>query len=279
MNGAKEKAIEAIRSRCMEMGMAFDDDARLETAEESLVRPLSQWPCISEELDRGGGSELKSKYGKRPKFHSLHSSAALCVNAFAAIKEQPEAVQLLGYGPFSVARFEMGLSTGISKPYLDFYLEDQDHVIGIESKYTEWLTPKVPDHDGNLTKYLNRAHALRVVPERFLSEVIEHCISVPEKLFLDVAQLIKHTLGLLARAEETGKRPVLVYVYWAPRNAVELPEYHRHLAETAHFAERITPFLQFHSLSYTELWKALETDHQYRDTVPLLRRRYDISIQ
>jgi hypothetical protein len=149
--------LNAIQSHCSEMGMVFDDDARVETAEESLVRPLPQWPLIRKELESGDGSELKSKDGKRPKFHSLYSSAALCVNAFAPIKEKPEAVQLLGYGPFSVARFEMKLKTGISTPNVDLYLEDQDDVIGIESKYTEWLTPKVPDHDGNLTKYLNRA--------------------------------------------------------------------------------------------------------------------------
>lgn len=283
MTGVQENRLstvmDAIRSHCLEMGMVFGYDARVETAVENLVRPLPQWPGIFEELDSGDGSEVQSEDGKRPKFHSLHSSAALCVNAFAPMKEKPEAVRLLGYGPFAVARFEMKLKTGISRPNLDFYLEDKDHVIGIESKYTEWLTQKLPDHGGNLTTYLNRAHALRVVPDRFLSEVIEHYVSVPEKLFLDVAQLIKHTLGLLARAEENGTEPVLVYVYWAPRNAVELSEYHRHLAEIADFKERIAPFLQFHSLSYTELWKAFEDDHQYRDTVPLLRARYEIDIQ
>lgn len=270
--------MKAIRSHCLQMGMTFDADARVETAEESLLRSSAHWPSIREELERGGGSELKRKDGKRPKFHSLHSSAALCVNAFTPFKEQPEAMHLLGYGPFSVARFEMKLKTGISRPNLDFCLEDKDHVVGIESKYTEWLSPKVPDHGTNLTTYLRRADELLVVPDGFVQEVIEHYVSVREKLFLDVAQLIKHALGLFAHAAQNDTVPVLVYVYWVPRNAPDLVEYSRHLSEIAQFGQRISPFLSFRALSYTELWEVLEDDPHYHDTVPSLRCRYVIDV-
>ena len=270
--------LNAIQAHCSEMGMRFDADARVETALENLVRPSMQWPRIRKELEAGGGGEFKSKGAKRPKFHSLHSSAALCVNAFAPYKEQPEGMHLLGYGPFSVARFEMPLKTGISKPFLDFYIEDEDHVVGIESKYTEWLTPKLPNQKENLRKYLKRAKELRVVPDRFLLELVEHYVAVQKELFLDVAQLIKHSLGLFARADEIGCSPVLVYVYWTPRNSVDLPEHHCHMADIAQFEERISPFLSFHTLSYNKLWKTLEDDRRYREVVPLLRARYDISI-
>jgi len=268
--------INAIQSHCSEMGMSFDTDARVATAMENLVCPLRQWPRIREELENGGGSELQSEGGKRPKFHSLHSSAALCVNAFAPVKEEAANVRLLGYGPFSVARFEMKLKTGISTPNLDFYLEDDDHVVGIESKYTEWLTPKLPNHDGNLTTYLNRANKLRAVPDGFVREVIGHYASVREKLFLDAAQLVKHTLGLLARAAENDTSPVLAYVYWVPGNDIDLAEHNRHVLEIADFEQRISPFLDFRALSYAELWKVLEDELYYRDTARLLRARYDI---
>lgn len=277
-NRGQDAVLKAIRSHCLQMGMTFDADARVETAEESLLRSTAHWPSIREELERGGGSELKSRGGKRPKFHSLHSSAALCVDAFAPFKEQPEAIRFLGYVPFLVARFEMKLKTGISRPNLDFYLEDKDHVIGIESKYTEWLSPKVPDHGANLTMYLHRADELLVVHDGLIQELIAYYVSEQEKLFLDVAQLIKHALGLFACAAQNDTVPVLVYVYWVPRNAPDLVEHRRHLSVIAEFGQRISPFLSFRALSYTELWEVLENDSHYRDTLPLLRKRYEIDV-
>lgn len=275
--------LSAIQTHCSKMGMSFDTDARVETATQNLVRPLSQWPRILAELESGGGGEFKVHSGRRPKFNSVHSSAALCVNAFAPFNEHPGDMQLLGYGPFSVARFEMALNTGLSKPYLDFYLEDEEHVIGLESKFTEWLSPKVPDAItdsksgvGNLTKYLRRAKDLAVLPDGYLERVIGHYVEIPDALHLDVAQLIKHTLGLLARSAAVGRKPVLVYLYWTPRNAADFAEHALHLEQITDFSKRIGPFIAFHALSYSDFWDELAGQPQYRETIPLLRDRYDI---
>lgn len=277
------KVLNAIRTRCSEMGMSFDIDARVVTATENLVRPSSQWPTILAELERGGGGEFKAHSGHRPKFHSVHSSAALCVNAFAPFKEHPGDMQLLGYGPFSVARFEMDLTTGMSKPYLDFYLEDGEHVIGIESKFTEWLSPKLPDAItdsqsgvGNLTKYLRRAKDLAVLPDGYLQRVLGHYAEIPDALHLDVAQLIKNALGLFARGATVGRKPVLVYLYWTPRNAADFAEHALHLEQIKDFSKRIGPFIAFHALSYSDFLGELVGQPQYRETIPLLRERYDI---
>jgi len=276
-------ALAAIRTHCEKSGMVVDRDGRVATASENLVRLTPEWDRIREEIERGGGSELKAKAGKRPKFHSACSSSALCVNALAPLKEHLDSMRLLGYGPFSAASFEMPLPTGMSVPYIDFYLEDAQHVIGVESKFTEWLKPKLPDAItdsksgvGNLTKYLKRAKDLAVLPDGYLERVLGHYVEIKDALHVDVAQLIKHTLGLFARGATVGRKPVLVYLYWTPRNAADFAEHALHLEQIKDFSKRIGPFIAFHALSYSDFWGELAGQPQYRETIPLLRERYDI---
>ena len=91
---------------------------------DNLLPNVTNWNIISSEIGKGQGSELKIEKNGRMKFCALHSSAALCVNNFATLKQNKDAISFLKYSNFTEAVFEKKLSTGISTPNLDFYLEN-----------------------------------------------------------------------------------------------------------------------------------------------------------
>ena len=86
------------------------------------------------------------------KFNAIHSSSALAVNNFAPFKEQFDSLSFMNYSNFIEASFEKKLPTGISTPNLDFYLETKFEIIGIEAKFTEHLSKKLPNYKENLTQ-------------------------------------------------------------------------------------------------------------------------------
>jgi hypothetical protein len=120
----------------------------------------------------------------------------------------------IGDNGFIEATFEKHLSTGISTPNLDFYLENNDVIIGVESKFTEIFLNKYPNIDNNLDSYYNRKE-LQYLPYGF-NKIIEYYINFGEKLYLDVSQLIKHSIGLIKNGD--NKRIRLLYIFWMPLN-------------------------------------------------------------
>ena len=131
-----EKAIEAHQTDYLKHKNVVD--GYLVSAKDNLIEPFPNcWEQIEREFNEGDGNELKPKEGKKPKFCAVYSSSALCVNNFVPFKEHHAELSFLNYSGFDEARFEKKLSTGISFPNLDFYLENKTTVIGIESKFTE----------------------------------------------------------------------------------------------------------------------------------------------
>lgn len=249
-----------------------------------MIAKYSNWKEIRKEIDKGQGSELKSCKGKRPKFCSLYSSTCLCVNSFAIMKSFPSKAEYLGFSNCHLLRFEEKVNTGISQPNLDVYLESSDGIIGIESKFTETLKPKLPnwknkDSIGNLTNYLNRKTEIKNIPEGFAENVIEHYIDKKEKQHVDIAQLIKHTLGMIARGKGLGiKNTQLCYIYWLPHNNNSYSLYQKHNREIEEFKAVIEPFINFTHLSYRKFWSLLECDKEYAVVIQKLRTRYEIDV-
>jgi len=275
-----------LRENCQKMGMIFDEKGYVSEPEDNLLQHFNNWIEIEKEIKKGDGRELSrnAKSGRR-SFCAIHSSACLCVNSFAQIKNNIRRFKFLKLSDFSVAIFEKKLTTGISTPNLDFYLENKTHSIGIESKFTEYLQPKLPDSlkkdnktglkYGNLTHYINRFEELSNVPSGFRESVFEYYIQKKEKLYLDVAQLIKHTLGLLNRQAETGLKAVLVYIYWEPETTAGVALYAQHRKEIEEFRTRIGTFVDFEAMSYKEFW---ETNNVAlgAEEVGKLRKRYGV---
>ena len=246
--------------------------------EDNLIQNVTNWNIIKTEIGKGQGGELKVNKNGRIKFCALHSSSALCVNNFAIFKKNPKDISFLGYSNFTEAVFEKKVSTGISTPNLDFYLKNSKTIIGIESKFTEYLTSKIEHTKDNLSKYFMREE-FNFLPRLFDSIILNY-INCSDKMFLNVAQLIKHSIGLLKN--KGNKKPILVYIYWQPKkwdtNGAFQKIYEQHNKEIEDFAKRINKFITFKHLSYTDLWNEYKKHDIFKKNIELIKAKYDIEI-
>ncbi|GHT08707.1 hypothetical protein FACS189426_04960 [Bacteroidia bacterium] len=215
---------------------------------------------IVNDLKQGNGNELESK------FCAVHSSSALCVNAFAQTRLYPHEFKFENHTDFTDVKFEKKLSTKISMPNLDFYLENDKVIIGFESKYTEYFEAKIEHTNKNLQKYHNNKK-LEYLPNGFMS-IIQYYLLKSEEMNLDVAQLIKHTIGLINN--KGNKKPILVYIYWQPTNWESIDICKKHIQEIEEFSRIIKGFIEFIPISYTEFWNKYPNEK--------VRKRYEQTI-
>jgi len=233
------------------------------------------------ELKQGDGHELEDH------FLAVHSSSALCVNAFAPFKTCPQLLALAGETGIPPFIFERKCPVGLNgrsnhhPPNLDLLAEDPSRIIAVESKCTEYLKPPKADFAAAYKQDIRDAR--REGP--WFREMLE-CMEGPRTFrHLNVAQLIKHAFGIanIDRLEGFGPRAAkLVYLYWEPTNATDIDECLAHRSEVDKFSRRIAGgFPGFVAMTYRELWdrwdKLTEPDW-LRAHVSNLRARYEVSI-
>lgn len=282
----KQDILNAIFKHGKSLKMKIDSKGYLETNEDNLVEIFDEWENIKKELGEGQGGELVPDKNGVIKFNAVHSSSALGVNNFASFKQHYEKFTFLNYSKFTEASFEKKLPTGISTPNLDFYLETNYEIIGFESKFTEYLTPKLPNYKNNLDKYLHNSK-LNYLSKSFHDDLIKHFINSPNKLHLDVSQLIKHGIGIINRAQSKYKfglnsmltQPILVYIYWEPNNWYNFEIFRKHTDEIEEFKKLVQPFFTFIPLSYLDFWKLYENDRLFGSHIEKVKKRYFIELK
>ena len=285
-NSKIEEAVIANQTKFLRKFKKVVNDGHLASPEQNLVdlSPDSNiWEKIKGEIGKGAGNELTDSERVPAKFRAVQSSAALCVNNFAPFKEHCENPKLsfLGYSgfgkPHGEPQFEKIFATGISNPHLDFYLENDTTIIAIESKFVEHTrNPEPPNHDNNLQPYRRDWEMLKgYLSDDFRKEIIEYYSNDNKPQRLNVAQLIKHTIGLLKQEKEA----ILVYLYWEPQNPTidNLFAEHRHNIEM--FKHRIEHFIEFVPLSYPEFWKLYKNDDLLKGHIGRVRERYEFKIE
>jgi hypothetical protein len=273
---ARAKAALAAALRRERGDRIADDLGYARRLEDNLVSTLTPATIqrVRAEFGGGAGDELG---GARPKLHAAYSSAALAANAFGAWRNSEADIgqlSLAGVRGFQSMRFEERCATGLPgiPPHLDV-LATGRHVVGIESKCTEHLSDK--------------AAAFRPSYERAFFEAApswgqryRDALDPGAYRLLDVAQLLKHYLGL--RRRFAGTPTTLLYVYWEPSSPEVAPEFARHRDEIERFADGLEdPGVTFAAQSYAELWSDWErqpTPPWLRDHVAELRRRYVVEI-
>jgi hypothetical protein len=218
------------------------------------------------DLNQGSGNELQGK------FRAIYSSSALAVNNFAIVKQYQYKFSFLGHSGFKNVQFERKFPTGLNgtPPNLDFAIENDETVIGFESKYLEPLELKLAKFSGSYLKSTLFNSFWKSLFHKYNNS----------QGHLDTAQLIKHSLGLINNSKTENKKAILVYIYWTPVNRKVYREYNIHERELMHFIQELNQQsdIEFVSLSYEEFWNKYSQDAIFNDHFKKVRTRYEITI-
>ena len=255
----KSLLLEQQRRWAQSAGIDVDGQGYVSTRDANLFQRMSARTELA--FSGGGGSELLGRDGAPPKIQALHSSAALAVNMFdywAGRDPAPVALALGLRGRLTLLEFERQFSTGLggTPPNLDLALtSDSGQLIGIESKFSEWLTPKPPGKELFKAKYFPMGTS---EVGRWTRVALPRCQELAENLqagmttfrYLDASQLLKHALGM---ASVCPVRSSLYYLYY------DMPgkESAAHSAEVRHFDELVGPEVAFKWNTYQAVFERL----------------------
>ncbi len=240
----------------LEAGLEPDSRDYLRDYELNLFKPLNEQ--TKKAFDKGSGSELRDSRRYPAKMRAAHSSSALAVNVFDswAGKDAGPLDRALNLSPGTTSiRFEEQYPTGLpgNPPNLDVVLFRSDgFVIGIESKFTEWLTPKSANKTPFKEKYFPPGRGIwdrvgLIKTQRLATSIYSKEVTFR---YLDAPQLIKHALGL---ATHIGSKFKLFYIYYD----CSCDEATVHKSEIAVFSKRVHEELGFQAISYQELFSVL----------------------
>jgi hypothetical protein len=241
-------------------------DGYVATIEDNLIPGITN-DLFLEDLSKGKGKELDSK------FLSIASSAALAVNNFALIKKNKESFTFGNKSNFINAGFEKEFSTDLKgvNPQLDFYLENEKNLIGFESKFLEYYTQTTAD----FSKSYNNLSYL----DEIWFKLIEKYQG--KKMFLDVAQLMKHSFGIINQSIKANKKGSLVFIYWLPVNYKNIDTCTSFLDQIQEFANDLKQQTQidFEAISYLDFWEMYKNDDYLSKNIEYMIDKYgNISI-
>jgi len=271
---ARTKLVNRQKNWAISAGLSPDERGYLSKVEDNLQRPLST--KARQAFDNGSGSELVDTPTRPAKMKALHSSSALAVNVFdnfAGGDSAPLAEALSLDSNITDLIFEEQYPTGLggNPPNLDVVMTlDSGHVLAIESKFTEWLSAKPASKEFFKSRYFpedNRLWELQGLPR---TQKLAESIHDGDEYFryLDIAQLLKHALGL---ATKCGSNFSLYYLYFDSDGQ----ESEVHSAEIARFEGFVGKELGFRAMSYQSLFGRVESsgkaDQEY---IQYLRDRY-----
>lgn len=272
---SKRAILEHQRKWAVTEGLRVDAAGYVESIEANLRAPLSNEARIA--FSRGSGGELKASRRRPPKMCALHSSAALAANVFDFWSGRDRSLLSTSLGlqhRIVAVNFEAQFDTGLpgSPPNLDVGLElDDESVVAVESKFTEWLTPKSRKHLPFKEKYFPKDVDLWTDRSLLTCQTVARDVQSAKTRyrFLDAPQLLKHALGLATRR---GTRWALVYLFLDSSGA----EGDAHREEIADFTARLGSGVPFRAMSYQDLVRGFSgnLDAEAYEYVAWLSRRY-----
>lgn len=229
--------------------------------EDNLIQGITK-DLFYQELDCGKGNELEGK------FLSIASSAALAVNNFGIIKKYLNAFNFEGITQFSNAGFEKEFSTGLSgvNPQLDFYLENEKNIIGFESKFLEYYQQTIA--------CFSESYKTLTYLDDFWFELIDKYNG--QKMVLDVAQLMKHSFGIINQSKKVNKKGLLVFIYWLPINYKDIDTCKILIDQINEFTSYINKQKQIEvkTMSYFEFWNTYKNDNYLQKHIENMISRY-----
>lgn len=272
---ARSELLKQQRNWADATGLSPDARGYVPNVNTNLYRALS--PIAKQGFKNGSGNELEDRNGRPAKMRALHSSSALVVNVFDywAVRDTGPLMKALGLKKAQLPlRFEAQFPTNLegSPPNLDLAIElISGMTVGVESKFSEWLTPKPPKKEYFKPKYFPGGKF--IWKDQGLSGCQELALSIHRGVekyrYLDAAQLLKHALGL---ATQLSNRFVLYYLYydWS------CPQSEQHKKELERFTNLLGEELRLQTLTYQELFSRLSSAPDKIDGgyLSYLRKRY-----
>jgi len=271
----KKALLDRQRSWAQRIGAVSDSRGYLSSVEANLFQPLSE--RTRRAFSNGCGSELIDTFHRPAKMKALHSSAALAVNVFDywAERDSSQVVVSLGLGmaPASLA-FEAQFPTGLegNPPNLDLALRfASEMVVGMESKFSEWLTPRSPRKEHFKAKYFPEGQSLWANSGLRAAQELAAALHNGEERFryLDAVQLLKHMLGLANT--HRGKSALYYLFYEWPSEESSI-----HRAELKRFQGLIARDMPFHWGTYQQVFQRLAqlVEREHGQYIRYLRQRY-----
>ena len=222
MRRSKE-VVAAVISR---VSGAVDDQGYASRPEDNLIRSV-RLDQFETDLRSGASKELDGK------FITVHSSTALAIHAFAIFKAAAADFTCCGHSGFSKINFAQVCRTGIrggTHPHLEAWLKNDGEIVAVESKFTEYFE-KTQAHYSDAYKRTRFPHA-----EDCAWSFLEQSKS-GDKQTLDVAQLLKHYLGLTRnRSRYKSSSIKLLYLFSERTNARNVDACVHHRNELANLA-------------------------------------------
>jgi len=232
-------------------------------------------PDTRREYARGKGHEL---HGARAHMKALYSSSALVVNVFDYWRRQNRIQDIAtccgAEGTVTGMEFEKTHPVrGVegTPPHLD--VEFAGPVpLAIESKFTETYrrTTRRPLAKTRLDAYLSQNDIWDRLPnlKELASDIVQQSDAITGFQYLDVPQLIKHTLGLSCDYPEGFS---LLYLWYR----VDSHEATKHEHELDTFCKRLDRDITFRTMTYQELFASIkripDVDSAY---IQYLEQRY-----
>ena len=228
---------------------------------------------FEQNLLEGAGDEL------RTKFCAVHSSSALAVNCFAPYVKNLDQISLFDESGASEIRFEKKLPVfpRARAPHLDVWIERNNRVIAIESKFLEYFKPKRPKKTDFKAAYERLAPP--GLAEKCWWEVYNDA-KQRHASHLNRVQLVKHYFGMRKYQEKNPVQMTLLYVFWEPTNGNVLDECIRHRSEIEAFKKSVEPAskIEFRWMTYSDLWKQWSKIPSLSKHAADLKARYEISL-
>ena len=214
------------------------------------------------DFERGSGGELRQRGIRPPRMHALRSSSALSVNVFDYWRSRDPRPLQRAFGlrdRITAVTFEEQFPTGLpgNPPNVDVVLAlEGNQYIAIESKFTEWLTPR--DRTIDPKYFVDGA-------ELWGRTKLPNCQALAAAFrdaapftFLDAPQLLKHALGI---GRTKRGRHELWYMYFDWKCA----ESELHAAELVRFGQLVGSEIRFRAMTYQQLFTRLSRTVTKRD--------------
>ena len=253
---SKSRLLDMQRSWASKLGAVVDHRNYFSSVAANLHAPLSK--RASRAFSMGSGSELRDTASRPAKMKALHSSSALAVNVFDYWTERNPSPLLAALELSLTAAsidFEAQFPTGLDgkPPNLDIGLRlDSGKIVGVESKFSEWLSPKSPNKAPFKPKYFADS------AQHWSTAGLVACQVLAEEMrsgarhfrYLDAPQLLKHALGLATQHRGNFD---LYYVYYDFSGPETVP----HRAELEEFEALVRSDFRFRWISYQDVYSRL----------------------